>query len=205
MLQKIFFDLLAIYTNDIHLAKKLWTEIEQHYSEPKRHYHTLQHLNSLLRQLQLVKDKIENWEVILFSLFYHDIIYNPLLSDNEEKSAVLAVKRMKEIGVDGGQIEVCQSQILATKAHTITTNNDTNYFIDADLSVLGQDWEIYCCYCQGVREEYSIYPDFIYNQGRKKVLNHFLLMDKIFKTSHFYTLYECKAKQNLQKEIESLR
>jgi hypothetical protein len=33
--------------------------------------------------------------------------------------------------------------------------------------------------------EYSIYPAFIYNPERKKVLNHFLLMDRIFKPAFF--------------------
>lgn len=33
--------------------------------------------------------------------------------------------------------------------------------------------------------EYSIYSNVVYNSGRKKVLNHFLTMNRIFKTDFF--------------------
>ena len=151
-----------------------------------------------------VKSEIQNWETILFTLFYHDIIYNSIKSDNEEKSAELAEKRMKQISVSNDIIELCKKQILTTKSHIKSTDSDTNYFTDADLSVLGQNWETYLLYCKNVRKEYSIYPALVYNPGRKKVLNHFLSMDRIFKTDFFYNKFEKQAKHNLQKEIESL-
>jgi predicted metal-dependent HD superfamily phosphohydrolase len=186
------------------LINELWTEIEKNYSNKKRHYHTLQHLANLMAQLTEVKGEIRNWETILFTLYYHDIIYNSLKSDNEEKSAEVAEKRMKQISVSNDTIELCKNQILATKSHVKSADTDTNYFTDADLSVLGQDWETYSVYCKNVRKEYSIYPDFVYNLGRKKVLNHFLSMDRIFKTDFFHKKFEKQSKQNLQKEIELL-
>jgi predicted metal-dependent HD superfamily phosphohydrolase len=111
---------------------------------------------------------------------------------------------MKQISVSKDKIELCKKQILATKSHIRSTDNDTNYFTDADLSVLGQNWETYLLYYKNVRKEYSIYPALVYNPGRKKVLNHFLSMDRIFKTDFFYNKFETQAKLNLQQEIESL-
>ena len=192
------------YTDNDSLTNELWTEIEKNYLNKKRHYHTLHHLDSLLAQLIDVKEEIQNWNTILFTLYYHDIIYNSLKSDNEEKSAELAKKRMKQISVSIDTIELCKNQILETKSHIKSTDSDTNYFTDADLSVLGQSWETYSLYYKNVRNEYSIYPDLVYNPGRKKVLNHFLSMDRIFKTDFFYNKFEAQAKQNLQKEIELL-
>ena len=204
MLKETFIELLTNYTDNESLKNELWTEIDKNYSSKKRHYHTLEHLNNLLYQLTAVKSEIKNWETILFTLFYHDIIYNSLKSNNEEKSAELAEKRMKQIPVSKDKIELCKKQILATKSHIKSTDSDTNYFTDADLSVLGQNWETYLLYCKNVRKEYSIYPTLVYNPGRKKVLNHFLSMDRIFKTDFFYNKFELQAKQNLQQEIESL-
>ena len=204
MLKETFIELLTNYTNDYSLIIELWAEIEQNYSTPKRHYHTLSHLDSLLKQLLEVKDNIEIWETILFTLFYHDIIYNALKSDNEEQSARLAENRMKQINVPYQIIENCKSQILATKKHFENSNSDTNYFTDADLSVLGQDYETYKTYFQNVRKEYSIYPNIIYNSGRKKVLKHFLEMERIYKTEYFYGTFENQAKLNLQTEFEQL-
>lgn len=204
MLKQTFIGLLKNYTDNDRLANELWTEIEKNYSSKKRHYHTLQHLENLLVQLTEVKMEIQNWETILFTLYYHDIIYNSLKSDNEDKSAEFAEKRMKQISVPVELIELCKQQILATKSHIKSTDSDTNYFTDADLSVLGKLWETYSLYCKNVRKEYSIYPDLVYNPGRKKVLHHFLSMDRIFKTDFLYNKFEIQAKQNLQKEIELL-
>jgi predicted metal-dependent HD superfamily phosphohydrolase len=195
---------LKSYTDNHRLAEELWTEIGKNYSGTKRYYHTLQHLDNLLGQLVEVKEQIQNWEAILFALYYHDIVYNVSRSDNEEKSAEFAEKRMKQIPVPLDTINLTKEQILLTKSHIISTNSDTNYFTDADLSILGQPWEIYSVYYKNVRKEYSIYPGFMYNRGRKKVLHHFLNMDRIFKTEFFHHKFELQAKQNLQKELELL-
>jgi predicted metal-dependent HD superfamily phosphohydrolase len=202
VLKETFIELFTKFTDDISMTNKFWTEIEEKYSDKKRYFHSLTHLDSLKNQLYEVKDKIKNWESILFTLYYHDIVYNSLKSDNEEKSAELAELRMKQIDVPIEIIANCKSQILATKTHQYNSDSDTNFFLDADLSILGQDIETYKVYFQNVREEYSIYPDLIYNTGRKKVLQHFLEMDRIFKTDYFYTKFEIQAKLNLQYELE---
>lgn len=204
LIENTFRELLTNYTNSHSLSDELWAEIEKKYSSKNRYYHTLNHLDNLFVQLTAVKHEIQNWDCILFTLFYHDIVYNSLKSDNEEKSAEIAEKRMRLLLVGNNTIELCKEQILATKSHNVSTNSDTNYFTDADLSVLGQSWETYFAYCENVRKEYSIYPDFVYNAGRKKVLNHFLAMNRIFKTTFFYEKFELQAKQNLLKEQDLL-
>lgn len=204
MLKETFIGLLSNYTDNNSLTNELWTEIEKNYTSKKRHYHTLQHLDNLLTQLTEVKDEIQNWNTILLTLYYHDIVYNSLKADNEEKSAELAEKRLKQISVSTGTIELCRNQILATKSHLKSNDSDTNYFTDADLSVLGQNWETYSLYYKNVRREYSIYPDLVYNPGRKKVLKHFLSMNRIYKTDFFFCEFETQAKRNLTNELNIL-
>lgn len=204
MLKETFVKLASAYTDDNLLINELWEEIEAAHSAPKRHYHTLKHLENLLYQLEAVKDQIQNWDAVLFTLYYHDIVYNPLKDNNEEKSAELAAARLSALAVPAGLSQLCKQQILATKKHLFNTDQDTNYFTDADLSVLGQDWHVYSAYAEGVRKEYSIYPDLIYKPGRKKVLQHFLQMDRIYKTDHFYKMLEISAKRNLQQELDGL-
>jgi predicted metal-dependent HD superfamily phosphohydrolase len=204
LLKETFHALISNYTNNEIVINELWQEIEEHYSEKNRHYHTLNHIENLLNQLLEVRDKIKNWDTILFTLFYHDVIYNSLKSNNEEKSAKLAENRMRQINVSNNIIEACKSQILATKKHQIDFDSDTNYFLDADLSALGQNTENYTTYYQGVRKEYAVYPDFLYNPGRKKVLKHFSGMPRIYKTDYFYDKFELKAKNNIAYEISTL-
>ena len=152
----------------------------------------------------LIVNNLENWDTVLFSLYYHDIIYNPLKTTNEEKSAAFAENRMQLIGVPQMTIENCVRQILATKKHLLSADNDTNIFIDADLSILGQPWNVYANYYTQVRNEYALYPDMIYKPGRKKVLLHFLQMERIFKTDYFFERFEATSKENLHRELKEL-
>lgn len=203
-LKENFIALLSNYSIDPILINELWNEIMVAYSGKKRYYHNLTHLENLLEQLLAVKTNIYHWNTILFTLYYHDVIYNASKNDNEEKSAALAEKRMQQLGVPVEITLQCRAQILATKKHEVSADTDTNYFTDADLSVLGQPWEVYEAYHKNVRKEYSIYPDILYIPGRKKVLRHFLSMERIFKTGYFFSKFESVAKDNLQKELNIL-
>ena len=86
MLQSTFIQLLQKYTSNPQLIEILWNEIDNHYSEKGRHYHTLTHLQNLLAVLTEVQNQIEDWDAILFALFYHDIIYNPTNKNNKVKT-----------------------------------------------------------------------------------------------------------------------
>ncbi|AWH86119.1 hypothetical protein HYN59_13810 [Flavobacterium album] len=204
MLKTIFLQLAGSYTSNTPLAEMLWAEIQKKYSGKGRYYHNLSHLENLYTQLETCKSGIQDWDTLLFSMFYHDIIYKATAKDNEEKSAEAAVKALKAIGYSADKTDLCHSQIMATKSHTVSDDNDTNLFTDADLSIVGSNWEDYAAYYKNVRKEYSIYPDFMYNPGRKKVLQHFLDMEHIFKTEFFRDNYEAKARENLKREIELL-
>ena len=156
----------------------------------------------MYNQLLQVKDLIEDFDVVLFSLFYHDVIYNSSKKDNEERSADLARERMQTLGFSEERILKCVAQILETKGHSISEDKDTNFFTDADLSILGLDWNLYSEYAQNVRKEYNSYPTIIYKMGRRKVLKHFLGMERIFKTDYFFEKFEDLARENLRKELQ---
>lgn len=204
MLKEKFISLSRNYINDIYVINEFWSEIEGEYSEKNRCYHNLSHLENVYNQLVEVKDEVLNWETVLFSLFYHDIVYDVLSADNEEKSSKYAAQRMKQMNVPDDIIENCTLQILATKGHIFNSNSDVNYFIDADLSILGMSFETYLEYAKNVRQEYAIYSESEYNFGRKRVLKHFLEMEKIFKTDYFCGKFELKAKENLRREYNTI-
>ncbi|BAV09939.1 Predicted metal-dependent phosphohydrolase, HD superfamily [Filimonas lacunae] len=204
MLRQIFTPLALQYAKDDDTVTGLWIEIEQQHSQKGRYYHTLAHLENICRDLQQFQHAITNPDAVFFALFYHDIVYKVLNKDNEEKSALLAVKRLTNINVPASTIEACRKHILATKAHTAADSNDTNMFTDADLAILGYDKPAYETYMQQVRKEYKIYPDIVYIPGRKKVLKHFLQMERIFKTELFFQQYEQQARSNMEYELSIL-
>ncbi|KIC61311.1 hypothetical protein RM51_18305 [Chryseobacterium taiwanense] len=192
------------FTQDQKLIEKLWIEIEKNYSQKSRHYHNLDHLENMFSELDFIKNDISDYSNISFSVFYHDVIYDASSKSNEEKSADFAKVRLQQLGFQEQDISQVYHQILATKTHQISEDKDLNYLLDADLSVLGKNWETYMNYTQKIRKEYSIYPDFLYKPGRKKVLKHFLAMENIFKTDYFMEKYEEQAKKNIQWEIDNL-
>lgn len=204
MTKEIYITLAHKYCDDEELVLLCWNEIEVHYSKSNRHYHNLNHLMDLYAQLSDLKNGISDWDTLLFSLFYHDVIYNSRKQNNEEKSAELAVKRMLQLGLPPEKVSKCKDQIIATKSHQEAADPDTNFFTDADLSILGRDRDTYRTYCANIRKEYAIYPGFIYNKGRKKVVRHFLEMERIFKTKEFFERFEMQARDNLEKELRGL-
>ena len=189
------------FTQDQKLIEKLWSEIERNYSQKGRHYHNLEHLETMFSELDEVKDNISNYSNISFSVFYHDVIYDASSKSNEERSADFAGVRLRQLKISEEDISEIYHQILATKAHLSSNNKDIDYLLDADLSILGKDLETYMDYTKKVRKEYSIYPDLLYKPGRKKVLKHFLEMEPIFKTEYFREKYEEQAKKNIEFEI----
>ena len=200
-LKAIWFELTARYTDNDQLMEALWVEIEKDYSTKKRHYHTLAHLAYMTAKAVQYKGQLNDFDTVLFSIFYHDIVYNTKRNDNEQKSADVAEDRLTKLGVPTDKITACHHQIIATKNHEDNSDNDTNFLVDFDLAILGDTLENYREYAQQIRAEYAIYPDFLYKKGRRKVLLHFLEMDPIFKTDEFRKRYEQQARENLKAEL----
>ena len=208
-LRNIWYELTSRYTDHTELMDELWTEIEKRYSEKKRYYHNLTHLEYMLEKAMHYKDRLTDTDTVLFSIFYHDIIYNIRRKDNEQKSADFAKSRLTRLELPSDQIARCQHQIMATahqtaKDHPAHKDPDTHYLVDFDLAILGESREVYEDYAKKIRKEYAIYPAFLYKKGRKKVLHHFLGMDRIFKTKKFQDQYEQQARENLKAELLEL-
>lgn len=198
-------NLASNYSTDQQLIASLWEEILSFYSEKTRHYHDLSHIENMLFLAFEHQEHFNDLDTLLFSIFYHDIVYNAKYKDNEEQSASLAIERLTLLGFPIEKIQKCNEQILATKTHLSSSDDpDTDYLLDIDLSILGASWENYQKYFQGVRKEYKMYPVLLYRPGRKKVLKHFLEMDHIYKTDVFRNKFESKAKENLKRELEKL-
>jgi len=203
-LKKIWNELTLKYPVEYSLIEELWAEIEKEYSTENRYYHNLAHLYYMIDKVYKFKDRLKDIGTIMFSIFYHDIVYDTNRQDNEQRSAMIATDRLAKLGLPVDKILKCQNQILATKGHETNADNDTNYLIDIDLAILGEIPENYKDYAKKIRSEYSSYPSPIYNDGRKKVLQSFLDMDRIFKTDECYQKYERQARENLKAEINEL-
>lgn len=204
MIHELFAEAIIHYSSNEALAADLWNDIQKRYSKSGRHYHTLIHIENVTKELIAHRDKFKCWHTMVFATVYHDIIYNPLKSNNEARSAAYAREKLELVSFPMEEMVRCESLILATKNHQLSEDDEMNLFTDADLSILGADQKIYTEYVKQIRAEYSMYPDLLYMPGRKKVLKHFLEMDRIFKTHEFFRKYEAKARENIEYELRML-
>jgi predicted metal-dependent HD superfamily phosphohydrolase len=203
LLQETFIQLCLQFTADAGLIDRCWQQLQKGYGSKKRHYHNWHHIQAMLQQLDVVKHLLFDYHTALFAGFYHDAVYNVLKHNNEVKSAELAVLHLAQMKVPFLQQQQCTELILATQHHVLSSNNDCNYFTDADLSILGSPPAEYQHYVAAIRKEYAIYPDILYNKGRHKAMAHFLQMERIFKTDFFAELYEVQARENIKWELST--
>jgi predicted metal-dependent HD superfamily phosphohydrolase len=187
---------------DALVKDRLFKEIVSKYSGRNRHYHNLKHIEALLHLSE--RYPLRDRKVVLYAIFYHDIIYNVLRKDNETRSAALAVKRLHELGVDADTIALVKHFIEATQTHQATGNPDLELFLDFDMSILGAPWNEYLVYTQQVRKEYKIYPWAMYQAGRKKFLMQCLQAAHIFHSGVFRAGFEFQARSNIQAELDLL-
>lgn len=205
ILHNSWLQLLQPYTSDRALIEEGFKMIVGHYTEAQRHYHNLHHLNALLQLQQTHADIITDNERLSLAIFFHDIVYDVKQPDNEEKSALAAAAFLRRTNYPAEKIGQVMDFIRATSTHiNSSSNNDLDYFLDFDLSILSAPAADYTVYAQQIRNEYSIYPDELYKPGRKKVLTHFLSLPAIYKTSLFRKQGEAMARQNMQEELHAL-
>ncbi|MDR6760211.1 putative metal-dependent HD superfamily phosphohydrolase [Flavobacterium sp. 2755] len=201
-LEKIYSELLLNIGFSANEVQQNWKDLEKAYSTKSRHYHNLTHISAMIGSFETYRDKLQNPNEILFSIFYHDFVYSASKKDNELKSAEYALAILPEnINLNK---QLVFDAICATQQHQHNNIEDINWLIDFDLKILARDWEDYKIYFEQIRKEYRIYPDFLYKPGRAKALKHFLENEFIFQTNEFRNLYEEKARINIEEEISLL-
>jgi predicted metal-dependent HD superfamily phosphohydrolase len=204
-LKQTWQELMSRYCTDEELINSEFDKLVGQYAGPGRQYHNLQHIEVLLTLQQAYASNIRNNEVLKMAIFYHDIIYNVLKSDNEEQSALAAATFLQQTTFPPYQIITVMDYIRATKTHTGDEHDDDlDFLLDFDLNILGSPADVYSQYAQQIRQEYSVYPDEVYNPGRKKVLTHFLEKPVIYRTTVFREQYEAQARQNIISELNRL-
>lgn len=182
-------------------------ELVRAYTQPGRHYHTLDHIAALLRLLDTHGREVIDRDAVELAVFFHDAVYDPVRSDNEAASAALAGKRLTTLNLPIGLVAKVERYILATRHDAggwLPDDADLALLLDLDLAVLGAERSVYAAYGQAIRSEYGTYPDDVYRAGRKKVLSAFLARPQIYGTPVLQALWEAPARDNLAWEIAEL-
>lgn len=192
---------------ELHLpaSEEMHARLLQAYAEPHRHYHTRTHLQDCLQKLQQHSILCHQPCLVALALWFHDAIYRPYHSGNEQASAQWAMDFLRTHHASAGIVEKVRHLILAT-AHSHPTNDpDAQVLNDIDLSILGAPADQYDAFEQAVRREYRWVPGPLFHRKRAALLAGFLERPRIYHTDTFYCGYETTARQNLQRTIVKLR
>lgn len=174
------------------------------YAEPHRGYHDLAHLDEVLRHVDALAEEAEDVDAVRLAAWFHDAVYDPTATDNEEESARLAAKTLTGLRVPDGTVERVADLVRLTADHDPGEDRDGAVLCDADLAVLASDDVRYSTYVDGVRREYAHLDDTSFERGRAQVLRSLLDHPALFRTGRGRAVWEEPARRNLRAELESL-
>ncbi|MEU9036218.1 hypothetical protein AB0D45_15125 [Streptomyces sp. NPDC048352] len=175
------------------------------WAEPQRRYHTTAHLADVLARIGVLGDHAADPAAVELAAWFHDAVYRPDRSENEERSAALAERALPELGVGAARTAEVARLVRLTVTHD-PAPGDTNgeVLCDADLGVLAGEPDAYAAYAAAVRAEYGFVPDDAFRTGRAAVLRQLLALPRLFRTPYGAAHWEAPARRNLEAELTAL-
>ena len=141
----------------------------KNWNSPKRHYHNMDHLKSVIGGIEKWSDRLtrEEYEQLILAAFFHDAIYDPRdRRSNEDRSK----KFFREAYIGTRDFELVEKAIDCTKERKRPNPGPLRYFWEADNAVFRKDWLRIIRWEFGIRKEYSfVHPD-TYKEHRIKFL-----------------------------------
>ncbi|MET9774739.1 hypothetical protein ABZ023_10820 [Streptomyces sp. NPDC006367] len=175
------------------------------WQEPQRRYHTVAHLTAVLDRVDVLEEYADDPDAVRLAAWFHDAVYLPERSENEERSARLAERALPEAGVPAGRTAEVARLVRLTVSHD-PADDDRNgqVLCDADLAVLASPPSAYAVYTAAVREEYHFVPNDAFREGRSAVLRRLLGLPRLFRTPYGQREWEATARYNIAGELEML-
>ncbi|MEV7190843.1 hypothetical protein AB0N81_03410 [Streptomyces sp. NPDC093510] len=175
------------------------------WAEPQRRYHTTDHLAAVLDHIDVLEEHADDPELVRLAAWFHDAVYAPDRSENEERSARLAERALAEAGLsDGRTAEVARLVRLTVTHDPAEGDHNGEALCDADLAILAAPPDTYAAYAAAVREEYGFVPDEAFRSGRADVLRRLVALPRLFRTPYGAANWEAPARENLATELTLL-
>jgi predicted metal-dependent HD superfamily phosphohydrolase len=175
------------------------------WSEPHRAYHDLAHLDEVLRRIDLLAGEADRPDLVRLAAWFHDVVYDPPATDDEERSAEVATVALADLGLAPDVVDEVARLVRLTATHGAAPGDrDGAVLCDADLAVLASDSLRYQSYTDGVRREFSHVDDATFARGRADVLRRLLDRPQLFTTSYGRREWEQRARANVVAELRSL-
>lgn len=108
-------------------AQELFRELEQAYRGPGRFYHTLDHIQAMLGCIERLRDYASDLSALRLAAWFHDCVYDPRASDNEEQLERPGLSRARlaqaVLFLTSGVISTLQTSYAGPRALAGTTNS----------------------------------------------------------------------------------
>lgn len=181
----------------------IYEELVRRYAEPHRHYHTSAHIEHCLAQFDLATSRMDNPDAVEMGLWFHDVIYEPGSSDNEQRSAEL-FNGLSDGHVDAEFLRIVNDLIMVTAHPEHPRSLDEQYIVDVDLSSFGLPWDKFRADSEAVRREYRHQADEEFYPGQIRFLRKLLARRTFFFTEFFRARYEAGARANIAGYLKEL-
>jgi predicted metal-dependent HD superfamily phosphohydrolase len=178
--------------------------LEVSYAEPARAYHTAEHIRDCLAQFDPSRHTALRPDEVEAAIWFHDAVYLPGATDNEDRSAGLARTTLADAGAPRDVAQRIAELVLATQHLAIPGEPDAALLCDIDLSILGRTPEVFDEFERRIRQEYAWVPEPVYRGARAEILAGFLRRRSIFQTGFFRDRYEAPARTNLARILQEL-
>lgn len=175
----------------------LYEQLLQAYSEPQRHYHTLQHLAECLQLQSESAHLAQRPAEIAIALWFHDAVYDVKAHDNEARSADWAVTALQAAGVSAEVQARAHALIMATEHTAAPLAGDAALLVDIDLAILAASPARFAEYEWQIRQEFAWVPEDVFVEKRRVVLQEFVARLNIYSTAFLHSKMESAARANL--------
>jgi predicted metal-dependent HD superfamily phosphohydrolase len=206
------------HTTPLVLPETQLNELASAYATPPRAYHNFDHVREVLRHHADVAagpgwaQPEETWLAVL----YHDAIYEAGRSDNETRSAEMAVaaiaRWLPDAGIDAARVaELIEltarhGQFAPGDFGEGDLADDTRHFLDCDMAILGAEPDVFDAYDRGIAAEYrGKVPAWLFRLNRRRFLKSLLAKPRIYLSPLFHERYDARARANLRRAVNEKR
>jgi predicted metal-dependent HD superfamily phosphohydrolase len=188
-------------------ARRLLAPVAAAYREPERCYHDETHLGEMLESVHTLRKACGEFRAVLLAAWFHDAVYRPERSDNEEQSARWARRALPPVGFAPELTASVERLVLSTQpGAAVTADPDAQVLSDGDRRIWSAPAVRYAAYARGIRAEYRHFSWTAYALGRRRFLAGSLrragITGRLF--FHFGQPEEEAARANLARERHCL-
>jgi predicted metal-dependent HD superfamily phosphohydrolase len=188
-------------------------------SLPRRHYHSVAHLEALWRRHRLYSASAgftdpEIDKLVACAIAYHDSVYDMSRSDNEERSAKAWLRASAGSSLDEDERQWVAQTIRATKDHLAYRPDPAAraaqaqlrervraWVLDLDLTPLGVPAEEFDRNTHRLRLEAAAIRDAQWFAGMSAFRQRFLEAPRIYRTPELGAVFEAAARRNLTRSL----